>query len=469
MLVEDNLPLARVYTEYLKPEDYDVIRFEKGAEALMWLRENKTDAMLLDLNLPDMNGLDLLHTLRKDGNDVEVLIITANGSVDIAVAATRAGAADFLEKPFNAERLRMSLANVLRKNKLAKELSSYRETFNRNSYCGFIGNSLAMQAVYHVIESAAPSKAAVFITGESGTGKEVCAEALHRESKRSEGPFVALNCAAIPRDLMESEIFGHVKGAFTGAHSDRVGAAAQADGGTLFLDEVCEMDLDLQSKLLRFIQTNAFQKIGGGKLEKVDIRIVCATNRAPLAEVEAGRFREDLYYRLHVIPIHLPPLRDRDQDVIEIAEHFLSRCSEEEGKLFSGFDDGARNWLFNQSWPGNVRQLQNTLHNIVVLNQGPLVTGQMLSVTSAGINSPSAQAPETPGCEYLESGIDISSGPIVPLRETERLAIEQAIEKSGGNVPLAAALLEVSASTLYRKIRRWNSGNDRVRLTSVGP
>ncbi len=265
-----------------------------------------------------------------------------------------------------------------------------------------------MQAIYHTIDSVAPSRATVFITGESGTGKELCAEAIHKCSPCRNKPFIAINCGAIPRDLMESEIFGHVKGAFTGAAADREGAARLADGGTLFLDEICEMDMDLQTKLLRFVQSGMVQKVGGNHPVKADVRFICATNKDPWDEVEAGRFRKDLYYRLHVIPLQLPPLRARDADVIEVARAVLARLAGEEGKVFTGFSPEAEARLLGFHWPGNVWQLQNVLRNVVVPHEGPVV--------------------------------------------------EAAIAACGGNVPRAAARLEISASTIYRKKMAWDEG-----------
>ena len=317
-----------------------------------------------------------------------------------------------------------------------------------------------MRAVYRVIDQVAASRATVFITGESGSGKEVCAEAIHRHSKslRCDKPFVTLNCAAIPKDLLESELFGHVKGAFTGAYVERQGVATQADGGTLFLDEICEMDLNIQSKLLRFVQTGTIQKIGGGKTESVDVRLICATNRDPLKEVEAGRFREDLYYRLHVIAIHLPPLRDRVEDVIPIASGFLAEFAKEEGKSFKGFSPEAEARLRAYRWPGNVRQLQNVMRNIVVLNEGILVTPNMLpapldkAITDMFPLPSAEEARETQvGASDLATSIDT----IRPLWMVEKETIERAMELCDGNIPKAAALLEVSPSTIYRKRLSW--------------
>src|SRR5690606_38452833 len=269
----------------------------------------------------------------------------------------------------------------LERQRLSRIVETYRSEIDRRSYAGFVGSSLSMQAVYRTIDAAATSKATIFITGESGTGKEVCAEAIHQKSPRRDGPFVAINCAAIPKELMESEIFGHVKGAFTGAIGDREGAAARADGGTLFLDEVCEMPLDLQVKLLRFVQLGSFMKVGGTETRQVDVRFICATNRDPLQEVAAGNFREDLYYRLHVIPLHMPPLRERERDVLDLAHHFLASFAAEEHKAFRRFAPEAEALLLSYDWPGNVRQLQNVLRNIVVLNEGETVEKAMLRDT----------------------------------------------------------------------------------------
>ncbi|MEZ9992042.1 sigma-54 interaction domain-containing protein, partial [Vibrio splendidus] len=285
---------------------------------------------------------------------------------------------------------------------------------------------------------------------ESGTGKEVCAEAIHAASKRGDKPFIAINCAAIPKDLIESELFGHVKGAFTGAATDRQGAAELADGGTLFLDELCEMDLELQTKLLRFIQTGTFQKVGSSKMKSVDVRFVCATNRDPWKEVQEGRFREDLYYRLYVIPLHLPPLRERGEDVIEIAYSLLGYMSVEEGKAFVRFAQEVLDRFNQYEWPGNVRQLQNVLRNVVVLNNGKEITLNMLP--------PPLNQPIENSLRLKEKqSEDITVKDIFPLWITEKTAIEQAIKACDGNIPRAAGFLDVSPSTIYRKLQTWNA------------
>ncbi|HZB94002.1 MAG TPA: sigma-54 dependent transcriptional regulator, partial [Stellaceae bacterium] len=373
LLVEDTVPLAQLYLEYLKREPVQVRRVETLAEAKAALDALRPAAVLLDLELPDGNGLDLIEAARQGGLDPAFIVVTAHGSLDAAVEAMRAGAQDFLVKPFTAERLATTLRNALEGRRLKRIVATLGDGVGSAAFEGFIGADLAMQAVYRVIELAAKSRSTVFITGESGTGKEVCAEAIHRRSPRRERAFVALNCGAVPKELMESEIFGHVKGAFTGATADRDGAALRADGGTLFLDELCEMDPALQVKLLRVVQTGAVQAVGSDRSRKVDVRIVCATNRDPLAEVEAGRLREDLYYRLHVIPVQLPPLRERGGDVLLLARHFLAAFSAEEGRNFKDFTAEAEARLCAAPWPGNVRQLQNVIRQIVVVHDGERV------------------------------------------------------------------------------------------------
>ena len=466
LLVEDTPSIARVYMEYLRKEPLEVEHVETGGAAMKAIEKRIPEGILLDLVLPDMDGLNILRDVVGKGLPTGVVVITAHGSVSNAVEAMRAGAFDFLVKPFTSERLLVTLKNALERQRLARIVETYKEDFGRDEYFGFTGSSLPMQGVYRMIEAAAPSKATVFITGESGTGKEVCAQAIHQQSPRREKPFVALNCAAIPKDLMESEIFGHVKGAFTGAVADRHGAAAEADGGTLFLDEICEMDVGLQSKLLRFIQTGTFQRVGSTATEKVDMRFICASNKDPLQEVEEGRFREDLYYRLHVIPIHLPPLNERDEDVYLIARQFLREFSQEESKSFIKFATETEAVLASYGWPGNVRQLQNVVRNIVVLHDAEVVTIDMLpppldaEAARSGGSRP-ANGEEVP-LDVEAGGAGIAAGDGTPggiraLWQVEKDTIERAIEICEGNIPRAAAHLGISASTIYRKRMAWQA------------
>jgi two-component system repressor protein LuxO len=460
LLVEDTLPLARLYEGFLRRENYAVLHAPTGAEAIATLGRADIDTMLLDLELPDMNGMEILKHVRTNRPEVSVVVITAYGFVNVAVSAMREGAFDFIVKPFNQERIAITVRNAVERREMARTVERYRQELKRDSFHGFIGASDRMQAVYRTIESVAASRASVFITGESGTGKELAAEAIHKSSPRRDRPFIALNCAAIPKDLMESEVFGHVKGSFTGATSDRIGAARSADNGTLFLDEVCEMPLDLQAKLLRFIQTGAVQPVGSSRVEKVDVRFVCATNRDPLAEVRAGRFREDLYYRLHVVPIELPPLRDRDDDVLLIARTFLRRFSEEDSKQFTELAAGTDALFRTYGWPGNVRQLQNVVRNIVVLHDGPTVLPDMVpepirSGSAGGTiheeRSDLPAAAPTP----VPTSAGTGETPIKPLWLMEKELIQAALRHTSGDVTRASVLLEISTSTIYRKIQNW--------------
>lgn len=449
LMVEDTLSVATLYQAYLSSLDLDIQIVTSGETALACIKQQVPDLILLDLRLPDMTGMDVLKQVHSLAPEVPVIFMTAHGSIDVAVEAMRAGAHDFLIKPCAADRLRVTVSKAIHQ----PQNSRHDIVGEINQYQGFIGSSASMQKVYKTIDSAASSKASIFITGESGTGKEVCAEAIHSVSNRSSQPFIALNCAAIPKDLIESELFGHVKGAFTGALTDRQGAAELASGGTLFLDELCEMELDLQTKLLRFIQTGTFQKVGSSKLSRVDVRFVCATNKDPWQEVLKGRFREDLYYRLYVIPLHLPPLRERGDDIIEIAYSLLGFTAIEENKQFSNFSDDVLRHFVAYPWPGNVRQLQNVIRNIVVLNQGTKVTLPMLPSPLDKFKIDSYSQQNIDDFVELEQVNDKSK--IVPLAQVERSVIERAIELCDGSIPMAANRLDVSASTLYRKLEKW--------------
>ncbi|WP_191600485.1 sigma-54-dependent transcriptional regulator [Marinomonas algicola] len=494
LIVEDSLTLSELYSSYLGANAYKSNAVDNGQSALNLLQRNTYDIVLLDLQLPDMNGIDILKSIHAQQIPTSVIIITSHGSVESAVETMNYGAVDYLEKPFNAHRLITTIQNALKNNLLIKQLEALKENYERSKFVGFIGQSTPMQRVYNIIESAAPSKATVFVTGESGTGKEVCAEAIHKLSQRKDKAFIALNCGAIPKDLMESEIFGHTKGAFTGAVTNRQGAAERSHQGTLFLDEICEMDMDLQVKLLRFIQTGTYQKVGSSDVQKVDVRFVCATNKNPLKEVEAGRFREDLYYRLHVIPIHLPPLRDREADIVMLAKYFLTLYAKEENKAFNNFTPKTEVVLNSYQWPGNIRQLQNVIRNIIVLNDSdtvdadmlppplndlihnievrnipqlasPLVTAQSdasrkLVISNVAHNMPDSRQTITNETRINnESAINRpeSKNRIIPLWIEEKEIIERAIALCDGNIPQAAAQLEVSPSTIYRKKQQWES------------
>ena len=463
LLVEDSPSLSALYSEYLRAEGGNVTHVQCGNDALEELRHSSFDLFILDIQLPDVSGLEVLPRIQEQDPASVVIMITAHGTIDVAVEAMRNGAFDFLVKPFDAKRLGVTVRNAIKQRRLQALVDNYERSLPKPDFHGFIGDSLAMQAVYRTIESVASSKASIFIVGESGTGKEVCAGAIHKAGKRAEEPFVALNCASIPRDLMESEIFGHVKGAFTGATANRQGAAGRANGGTLFLDEICEMELELQSKLLRFIQTGVYTPVGGSREEKADIRFISATNRDPWEEVQAGRFREDLFYRLHVIPLELPPLRQRGRDVVLIAQTLLKQYAEEEGKDFKGLSEDCADALLAYTWPGNVRQLQNVMRQIVVLSNGEVLTRAQLPelITRPATNDRTLRPSRPLAPMAPEDSMAPTTGEepgIRPLWQEEKDIIEKAVVACEGNVPKAAALLGISASTIYRKRQGWEDG-----------
>ena len=464
LLIEDTPSLQMVYCSVLTNAGHAVRSASTAAEGLAAFKDSGALVVLLDLMLPDRDGLDLMQEMLTLRPEVTIIVITANGSINRAVEAMRGGAHEFLVKPFDETRFLSAVDNALAGRSNNRRYAATPAPLARRATAvppppspatpgtAFVGSSDAMAKIHGKIRSVARSMATVFITGESGTGKELCALAVHDNSARASGPFIALNCGAIPTDLLESEVFGHVKGSFTGAISDKPGAAEAADGGTLFLDEICEMAPALQTKLLRFLQTSTVQPVGATRPRKVNVRIVCATNQDPLDAVRRGQFREDLYYRLYVVPIHMPALRDRDDDVIEIAEAALARFAVEEGKRYDGLSPEVAALFRRLPWPGNVRQVLNVIRNIVVMNDGGLVTPDMLPdiVSDAQPIAPvsGSLAPAQP-----ETAAEALVGR--PLAEVERLVIEATLRRFEGSVPKAARVLDLAPSTLYRKIDGW--------------
>ena len=460
LVVEDSATIAIAVQLQLEPLGHTLLMAVDAAEARAALRRQPVDCVLLDLRLPDADGIDLLDEIREGPTPPAVVVMTSNASLATAVRAVRAGAFDYLVKPFTPSRLTTTVQNALSNAALVREVATFRRTLEHGAFEGFVGRSPAMQAVYRIIQSAAPSSASVFITGDSGTGKEVAAEALHRLSPRRDRPFVALNCGAIPHDLLESTIFGHIKGSFTGATADQEGAAARAEGGTLFLDELGEMDPQLQAKLLRFIQTGTYTRVGETRPRQADIRFVAATNRDPAEAMRNGRLREDLYYRLAVIPLHMPPLRDRGEDILLIARHFLTRFATAEGRALRGFAPEVEAQLLGHPWPGNVRQLENLVRNVAVLHDGPLVTTEMLPLPGTGPLAAATQAsqpPMAPAPPVMPANDALPESPqdIEPLSNIERRYVEHAIALCGGNLQLAARRLGIGTSTIYRKREAW--------------
>ncbi|WP_428699750.1 sigma-54 dependent transcriptional regulator [Stappia sp.] len=421
----------------------------------------RPDVMIVDLETLGQDGH--LSRLAAAQPQAMLMAVSSRGSLTRSLAAMEAGAHDVISVPADpvavAERIDRFLIQNIRvpRDEAGRRIPGRGQPGGAPEepyrFEGFVGGSARMREVYDQIRRIAPSSAPVFVTGESGSGKELCAAAIHARSPRREAPFIAINCAAIPGELMESEIFGHVRGAFTGASESRPGAAELADKGTLFLDEIGEMDMALQSKLLRFVQTGTVQRIGDTRPRPVDVRILCATNRDPHAEIAAARFREDLFYRLHVLPIRLPALRDRREDILPLAGTFLARHAGEEGRAFTGIAPCAGEKLLTYDWPGNVRQLENAIRQAVVLNDGDALTAAMLPafLSGEGLSHRQDAARHAAAMQHRRRG-----GEIEPLWAQEKRIIEDALDAFDGNIAKAAAALEISPSTIYRKRQSWS-------------
>jgi two-component system repressor protein LuxO len=418
-----------------------------GKPASDLLRAGGIDIILADIDsLSDLSSLpdEAIGRLARLAEGALMIALSGAGSVSAAVNAMRAGAHDCLAKPVNAADLASRLEELATRHGKSRSKTHASDVAAAPDFAGFVGGSSAMQYIYEQISRLAPSSAPVFITGEAGTGKTVCASALHSQSPRSTRRMMTVDCAATPRELLEGELFGVARGTFSGSHSDRPGAAELADGGTLFLDEIGEMDLSLQGKLLRFLQTGMLSRIGEVGMRRADVRVVCATSRNPMQLVAERRFREDLFYRLHVLPVHLPPLRQRTGDVLALARHFLDRHSAESGKKFGAFSAEAVAILAAAEWPGNVRQLENLMRRIVALGEG----GDIASALIRAADMDTHQAPAAlPPRERRPD--------ILPMWQQEQRIIEDAIASFSGNVSLAAAALEISPSTIYRKRQSW--------------
>lgn len=455
LIIEDNRSSACLYQVWLTSLGESITLAHSGTEALAALDAGlRPQVVLLDMHLPDTTGMELLRIIRKREAAARIVVVTSDDSPELAVEAMKEGAHDYLLKPVDDHRLRVSVANALRAAQLESLAHVALHAGDDRPLEGFVGSSLPMQALYKTVRLAALSDAPVFISGESGTGKELCAQAIHYLSRRKDKPLISINCAAMPSDLVESQLFGHVKGAFTGAVQARRGLAEEAHGGTLFLDEVTELGLDVQSKLLRFLQTGEMTPVGTSISKQVDCRVVCATNLDVREAVAQGRFRQDLFYRLHVIPIMMPPLRDRGDDIVELAGMFVQRYSASENKAFRGFTDGALQALMQHDWPGNVRELQNVVRYAVIMHDGRLLDAGMLQLQPAAPAPMSWPEPEAAPADTRMPG----HGQVVrPFWQVERDAILGALEVCEGNVTRAAVMLELAPSTLYRKLKSYST------------
>lgn len=444
LVVDDEPKMGRVLQLMLQGFGYEVLSAIHGVHALELFRTHAVDLVITDLRMPEMDGMELLATLREQGSDVPVMVITAHGSVETAVTAMKHGACDFILRPFDLDALMLSVERALNGVEVARQNTFLREEIQRG-WDAFVGVSKPMQAVYELIQRVGPSKASVLLIGETGTGKELAARAVHNASPRRAKLFVPINCAAIPADILESELFGYEKGAFTGAVKERMGKFELADGGTIFLDELTEMPMPLQAKLLRVLQENTIERLGGNRVIELDIRIIAATNRDPLQAVRDGKLREDLYYRVNVFSIELPPLRARMEDIAGLVDHFMVK----HGGVANhgGITPTALSRLKTYAWPGNVRELENMVERAMILSGG----AQRLDEHHFMLSPKSAVAPP-----ILETG---ASGPrrVEPLDKAvdalEARLIDDALVLSDGNKAKAAAMLEISERKLWYKLK----------------
>ncbi|MCL4785926.1 MAG: sigma-54 dependent transcriptional regulator [Verrucomicrobia bacterium] len=439
VLVVDDDPSIRELLSAVLQRDYQVVEAESGAALQESFTESQPDVVVLDVKLQDANGLELLPQIKKRWSETEVIVLTGQGTMEMALEAGRLGAYNFLSKPFENEKLLADVKCAIERKQQGQENNALRRALEAMSGSNSpVFRSTVMQEVVRTIERIAPSDVTVLITGESGTGKEVIADLTHVMSTRSKGRIIKINCAALPRELIESELFGSVKGAFTGAHSDRDGLFRQAEGGTLFLDEISEMPIDTQSKLLRVLQDQEVRPVGGKTSYKTNCRLIAATNRKPEEAIKDGKLREDLYYRISAISVHLPALRDRREDIMPLANSFLKRFAAQANRPISGFTQAAVDRLSAFDWPGNVRQLQNEIQRAVLLSEGDFVDASDLSITRA--------KPE--GAEAQDTNFTLLEG-------VERNAIIQMLKDTGGNKLEAAKRLGIGRQTLYNKIKAY--------------
>jgi two-component system response regulator AtoC len=508
LVADDEMNMRRVLEAILRREGYDVVTAANGLEAFAEMNRS-IQTVITDLKMPGLDGMGLLRKLQIDYPEVPVVMITAHGSVENAVEAVKLGAFDYLEKPFEQEQIRQIVAKAMKTRELARRDARPEEPSGQRGRFRLIGESVAIRQIYSVVEKVANTPSTVLITGESGTGKELIARALHENSLRHGGPFIKINCAAIPKTLMESELFGYEKGAFTGAVGAKPGRFELAHGGTLFLDEIGEIPVEMQVKLLRVLQESEFERVGGIKTIKVDVRLVTATNRDLVHEIAEETFREDLFYRLNVVPIHIPPLRDRREDIPLLAEHFITKFNDRLKKEIAGISSEAIACLGAYNWPGNIRELENLMERTMLFCEGPQIEARDLppelihlgpasphatsasgaaaarrtpaapvhavadegTLAAAGTSAVPGGAPpagaahgaQAPGSTTLTSLPVAASAPAGSLKEAvraetervERGLIMRALEETAGNVTQAARKLKISRKSLQTKMKEF--------------
>ena len=459
LVVDDELSLRKVLSATLQREGYEVQVASDGEEALAALERDGADVVVTDLVMPRMDGLTLLRKVVKAHPDVPVIVVTAHGKVDSAVTAMKAGAFDFVTKPFEHDDLKAIIAKAARQSDLNAR-NVVPDEPGRRRFTEIIGKGQRMIELQQIIAKVADAPSTVLIQGESGTGKELVATALHEQSSRREAPFIKINCAAIPRELVEAELFGFEKGAFTGAVQSKPGRFELADGGTLFLDEIGEIPIEMQVKLLRAIQESEFERVGGVKTTRVEVRLIAATSRDLTREIAAGRFREDLYYRLNVVPVQLPPLRERRDDIPLLVEHFRQKYNARLKKDVERIEDDALLALSGYSWPGNIRELENVLERTILFAEGPVIRASDLP---ASLRGQAAGEEGAPGGGA--PGLPTAPGPLKEIVKGQVQAIERdlivrGLEVTGGNVTRTAKLLKISRKSLQMKMKEFNLRGD---------
>jgi len=439
LIVDDEAGVRSALSGVLRDEGYGVEAVESGEACLERAVRVAFDVIVLDIWLPGLDGLATLAKLQDRRIDAPVIMISGHGNIESAVRAIKLGAFDFIEKPLSLEKTVLVVANAIRQRRLEVENRELRATVDRRH--AIVGESYVLRQLLEQIAMAAPTNGRVLIHGENGTGKELVARSIHMRSRRARGPFIEVNCAAIPEELIESELFGHMKGAFTGAVSDRRGKFELADGGTLFLDEIADMSVKTQAKVLRALQEQVVEPVGGTASVKVDVRVIAATNKDLPTEIRAGRFREDLYFRLNVIPIFVPPLRDRDNDIGLLADHFMAEFAREYGRRPKHFDTGAATGLRSYRWPGNVRELRNVIERLMIMVPGETIALSDLAFLDGGAIT-SAEAAGAPSLSLHDA-----------REQFERGYILRALAAQNGNISRTADALGVERSNLYRKMK----------------
>jgi len=490
LIIDDDQSMLELEEFHLRAQGYETARSQTGEEGLKLVEASRFDVVLTDLQLPDLDGIEVVRRLKELSPDSEIIMVSGYGSVSKAVEATKAGAFYFVEKPVAFEELMVLIEKAVERRQQAEEIKQLRGRLtSRTSYYDIIGNSKAMQDIYEVIDSVAESDANILILGESGTGKELIANAIHYKSLRAKRPFVKINCSALPKELIESELFGHTKGAFTGAAIDKTGLISRAESGSLLLDEIAEMPVELQPKLLRVLQERAYYRLGSEKAQEADFRLITSTNRDPLEAVREGRLREDLYYRINTIEIRLPPLRERVEDIQHLAEHFLQQFAKKYQRPALRISQDSYQRLFAYSWPGNVRELQSVLERAVLLCKGDTLTiealpyGQapveamaapasIVASRTATVSGETAAGPRENGSSsnsdeltfddigrlIVERVPDPKAGgsPVDVFGNIERAVVSAALIRTRGNKQAAASLLGLYRPRLYSLIKKHN-------------